>query len=50
MVKWSSVGSGVTVLGSNPGCAAHQLVYVTENFLGFSFSLFELVLYIAFLE
>lgn len=50
MVQGSSVCAGATLVGSNLNCAAHQLVCVTENFLGLSSFLVELVLYIALLE
>lgn len=49
-VQGSSVRAGATPVGSNVDGAAHQLVCVTENFLGLSSFLVELVLYIDLLE
>lgn len=49
-VQGSSVCAGATPVGSNLHGAAHQLVCVTESFLGLSSFLVELVLYIALLE
>lgn len=49
-VQCSSVCAGATLVGSNLDSAAHQLVCVTENFLGLSSFVVELVLYIALLE